>query len=181
MNSIIKWIAWIALLGAAGCATPRNQGGTSDTPAGSQDMGSSVAPATPGSQPETQPRGTPENGSFMNDNGLDTDMLDEEEDWDDSNAVSEDQEMEEDDWSGPSESDISDLDNSWWLSEDSDGSVSESAEDSSMENSDESVGGDEIESQTDTTEDSGTMDAPPDNPDDSDSESTDELPDLISV
>ena len=108
MNSIIKLIAWMTLLAAAGCATHPNQGGTSDTQTSSQNSGASGAPATPSPQVNLQPSGIPDNGSFMNDNGLNRDMLDEKEDWDESNATpnpAEDQEIEEDNWSNSPEAD----------------------------------------------------------------------------
>jgi hypothetical protein len=129
MKSMTKVIAWMALLVAVGCATPRNQGGTSDTQTGSQDMGSRVAPGI--LQPETQPRGIPDNGSFMNDNGLNTDTLHEEKHWDGSNDTpypDEDEAMKEEDWSSPPGFDNSNLDHPSWSLEDSEGSFSVSAD-----------------------------------------------------
>ncbi len=182
MKSIIEVIAWMALLAAVGCATHQNQGGTAESQSSGQDTGNSMAPASPG--PKVEPGGIPDNGSFMNENGLNTDMLDEEGDWDDSNAMSNpgmDEEMEEEGWSSSPDSDNTDLDNPGWSLDNIEGSAAESADDSSLETPDEAAGGELLESQTDTAEDSGTIDAQPDNSGDSDSDSIDEVPDLILV
>jgi hypothetical protein len=142
MNSIIKCIAWLALLSTIGCASTQNQGGTSDNQTSGRETRTSVAPASPTQPASPSPVGELDEGSSVNDSGLNRDGPDAGA-WDDSNTKtnpSEDQEIEDEDQSNSPEPGDTDLDDNPQESlDDIQRSISGSSDESSAESPDESA------------------------------------------